>query len=80
MHPSSYIFQVFFTMWSLIVGLSLWHGVVVLPVLLSLLAPTPVASAANHTTPTPARDVEKGVALPTITPSSVQPERQVADT
>ena len=37
----TYILQVFFFMFALVTTLGLWHGLVVLPILLSLIGPNP---------------------------------------
>jgi len=47
---SSYVFQILSTQFALTVGLGLLHGLVLLPVLLSLLGPPPFASAKNSET------------------------------
>ena len=45
---SSYVFEVLSRQFALTVGLGIVHGLVLLPVLLSLLGPAPFASAAEH--------------------------------
>ena len=48
MFSNSYVFKIFFKIFFLVVVFGLYYGLVCLPVVLSLIGPSPLASANNH--------------------------------
>lgn len=48
MFSNSYVFKIFFKIFFLVVVFGLYYGLVCLPVILSLIGPSPLASAEDH--------------------------------
>ena len=76
---NSYVFQVFFKIFLLVVVFGLFYGLVCLPVVLSLIGPPPLATAHTHNANAHGKNVveplEKNGQAETIQPASFRGER-----
>ena len=69
MNSQSYVFMTFFKIFSLVVFFGLFHGMVFLPVILSLIGPSPYENEANENKVAPQQDIvvsekkDQGIAL-----------------
>ena len=57
MNSQSYVFMTFFKIFSLVVFFGLFHGMVFLPVILSLIGPSPYENDANKNKVAPQQDI-----------------------
>ena len=70
---TSYVFKTLSTQFALTVGLGVLHGLVLLPVLLSVLGPKPFASAEPpHTAESESVEVAKSVPVETVNPEKAE--------
>ena len=69
MNSQSYVFMTFFKIFSLVVFFGLFHGMVFLPVILSLIGPSPYENYINESKVAPQQDIvvaekkDQGIAL-----------------